>query len=34
MKQNPDAPFYGLIEGRNVEADRNPDNDLFGDLEA
>ena len=34
MKQNPDAPFYDLIEGRNVEADRNPDNDLFGDLEA
>jgi hypothetical protein len=34
MKQNPDAPFYDLIEGRNVEADHDPDNDLFGDLEA
>lgn len=33
MKQNPDKPFYDLIEGRSVEADRNPDNDLFGDLE-
>ena len=34
MKQNPDAPFYDLIEGRSVEADHDPDNDLFGDLEA
>jgi len=33
MKQNPDVPFYDLIEGRSVEADRDPDNDLFGDLE-
>lgn len=33
MKQNPDVPFYDLIEGRVVDADRNPDDDLFGDLE-
>ena len=33
MKQNPNAPFYDLIEGRSIEPDRDPDNDIFGDLE-
>jgi hypothetical protein len=33
MKQNPGVPFYDLVEGRSIEPDRNPDNDILGDLE-
>lgn len=33
MHQNPGAVFDDMIKGRNVEADRDPDNDLIDDLE-
>ena len=33
LRQNPDASFEGLVSGRRVDADRNPDDDLIDDLE-
>ena len=33
MKQNPNEPFYDLVDGRSINPDDDPDNDIFGDLE-
>lgn len=33
LHQNPNAKFSEMVEGRHVDADRNPDDDLIDDLE-